>query len=240
MAGVDSIIEQCFEILEKDNHMSLLSSLFPNIITGTSKADILKGTSRIDIISGLGGDDKIYGHGGNDLLLGWDGNDRLYGGSGSDALWGGYGNDDLYGGSGNDRLYGGYGNDNVYGGTGNDVLFGGAGSDRFYFNPNQAGEGKDRIADFNPNLDKIVLNVSDVLASTPGLLEQSGDPNALEATDLDNSTLWNLSASKDGDLVISHPNGSIEIDTIDFSPALTFADVLPLMDLVAPPETMTI
>ncbi len=219
--------------------MSLISQL-PKVTIGTSKADALNGTARIDVILGLDGDDIIYGLAGNDYLFGGRGNDKLYGGSGNDALSGGHGNDALWGGSGNDRLYGGVGNDKLSGGTGDDVLFGGDGADRFYFNPNRPGEGNDRIADFDPATDKVVLKVADVLASTPGLLAESGDPNALEATDLDKSALWNLSASKDGDLLITHPNGTIEIDAIDFSPALTFADVLPVVDLVAPSDTMTV
>ncbi|MGL4490324.1 MAG: calcium-binding protein [Rhizobiaceae bacterium] len=217
--------------------MSLVN-LIPSVIIGTSKSDTLNGTSRNDVVIGLGGDDKLYGHGGDDFLIGWNGNDKLYGGSGNDVLWGAGGNDDLYGGTGNDRLYGGQGTDKLIGGTGNDVLFGGAGADKFYFNPNRKGEGHDRIADFDPATDKIVLNVADVLASTPGLLAVSGDPNALEATDLDGSKLWKLSASKDGDLLVTHPNGTIEIDAIDFASALTFADVLPVLELVAPSDAM--
>ena len=217
-----------------------LLSLLPNIINGTNKADILNGTSRVDILSGFDGADQIYGNSGNDLLFGWNGNDRLFGGLGDDVLSGGYGKDMLSGDTGNDRLYGGYGNDQLFGGTGNDVLFGGADSDKFYFNPNRHGEGNDRIADFNPNLDKIVLKLSDILASTPGLLAESGNPNALEATDLDLSPLWNLSASNDGDLLITHPNGTIEIDAINFSLALTFADVLPLIEVVPLSDLMTV
>jgi Ca2+-binding RTX toxin-like protein len=217
-----------------------LISLFPSIKFGTHKADVLNGSARTDIIFGQGGDDTIYGNGGTDYLFGGMGNDKLYGGAGNDVLSGGQGDDRLWGGSGNDRLYGGVGNDKLSGGTGDDYLSGGAGSDKFYFNPNRAGEGHDRIADFDLATDKVVLKVADVLASTPGLLAESGNPTALEATDLDKSTLWNLSASKDGDLLITHPNGTIEIDTVDFSPALTFADILPVIELVAPSDTMTV
>ncbi len=217
-----------------------LISLIPNYQIGTAKADTLQGTSRTDIIFGLAGNDTIYGNAGNDYLFGGHGNDKLYGGQGNDILLGGAGSDLLSGGSGNDRLYGETGDDRFSGGTGDDVLYGGAGADKFYFNPNRPGEGADRIADFDATMDKVVLKVTDVLASTPGLLAESGDPNALEATDLDKSALWNLSASKDGDLLITHPNGTIEIDTIDFSPALTFADVLPAIELVPPSDMMTV
>jgi Ca2+-binding RTX toxin-like protein len=230
------LINQSFE---RTTTMGLISML-PSVKIGTHKADTLNGSSRVDIIFGQNGDDIIYGNGGDDYLFGGNGNDKLFGGSGNDVLSGGQGNDMLSGGTGNDRLYGGVGDDQLTGGTGNDVLFGGAGADKFYFNPNRHGEGHDRIADFDAATDKVVLKVTDVLASTPGLLAESGNPNALEATDLDNSDLWNLSASKDGDLLITHPNGTIEIDAIDFSPALTFADVLPVIELVPPSDMMTI
>jgi Ca2+-binding RTX toxin-like protein len=217
-----------------------LISLIPNFKIGTQTADALHGSARTDIIFGLGGDDHIYGGAGNDYLFGGSGNDRLFGGQGNDILLGGTGNDMLWGGVGNDRLYGETGDDRLTGGIGDDVLYGGAGADKFYFNPNRPGEGADRIADFDATTDKVVLKVTDVLASTPGLLAETGDPNALEATDLDKSALWNLSASSDGDLLITHPNGTIEIDTIDFAPTLTFADVLPAIELVPPSDMMTI
>jgi Ca2+-binding RTX toxin-like protein len=103
----------------------------------------------------------------------------------------------------------------------------------FVFNPNRAGEGNDLLYDFALGTDKIELSVADVLASTPGLLALSGDPLAFETTDLDASTLWNLSASADGDLLVTHPNGTIEINGIKFGePVDTFGEIAGALLLV--------
>jgi Ca2+-binding RTX toxin-like protein len=200
---------------------------------GTHKADALNGRNKDDLLFGRGGDDKLYGNAGNDVLVGGAGNDKAWGGAGHDRLYGGSGDDMLWGGAGHDKIFGGKGADVIEGGTGNDVLKGGEGADRFIFNPARAHEGHDRIKDFTLGEDKIVLSVANVLASTPGLLALSGDPNAFEGTDLDASTLWNLSASRDGDLVISHPTGAIELDGIKFADSLNFAALLPAIDLIA-------
>jgi hypothetical protein len=72
-----------------------------------------------------------------------------------------------------------------------------------------------------------------VLASTPGLLALAGDPNAFDPEDLDVSTLWNLSASDDGDLVITHPAGSIELDGNDYNASLNFRALLPALEQIA-------
>ena len=53
--------------------------------------------------------------------------------------------DTLHGEAGGDTLNGGKGNDTIYGDEGNDKLTGGVGADTFVF---EAGDGKDRIADF--------------------------------------------------------------------------------------------
>ena len=62
------------------------------------------------------------------------------------------GNDYLVGAQGNDTLNGGAGNDTVDGGVGDDLLFGSSGSDVFIF-----GEGNDRIADFEVQIDLLLL-----------------------------------------------------------------------------------
>jgi Ca2+-binding RTX toxin-like protein len=201
--------------------------------SGTHKDDTINGGRKSDVIYGFGGNDKLYGNGGNDVLVGGKGDDSLWGGAGNDRLYGGEGNDNLWGGMGHDAIFGGMGNDTIEGGRGNDVLKGGEGADRFIFNPNQKGEGHDRIKDFELGTDKIVLSVANVLASTPGLLALSGDPKAFEGTDLDASNKWNLSASHDGDLVISHPTGAIELDGIKFAESLNFTALLPAIDLIA-------
>jgi Ca2+-binding RTX toxin-like protein len=127
----------------------------------------------------------------------------------------------------------GAGDDTIEGGTGNDEMSGGDGADRFVFNPDRDGEGYDTILDFKLGTDKIVLSVANVLASTPGLLALSGDTAAFETTDLDASGTWKLSASYDGDLLVSHPTGAIEIDGFKFVEGLKFGDILPAIDLIA-------
>jgi len=200
---------------------------------GTRGNDTIVGSHGNDIIFSLDGNDKIYAGGGHDAIAAGSGNDMVYGGNGNDRVYGQQGDDWLWGDAGNDFVFGGVGNDRLEGGTGNDMLMGGDGADRFVFNPNRAGEGRDVIADFALGTDKIVLSTAAVLASTPGLLALSGDPNAFETTDLDASDLWGLTASSDGDILVTHPNGTIELNGVAFASGLTFGDILPALDLIA-------
>jgi Ca2+-binding RTX toxin-like protein len=204
-----------------------------NFRFGTHGNDTIYASKGNDIIFSFGGNDKIYAGAGHDAIAAGSGNDIVYGGSGNDRVYGQWGDDMLWGDSGNDFVFGGVGSDTLEGGTGNDMLMGGDGADRFVFNPNRAGEGYDVIADFKLGTDKIVLSTAAVLASTPGLLAESGDPNAFETTDLDASSLWGLSASADGDILVTHPNGMIELNGVAYASGLTFGDILPALDLVA-------
>jgi Ca2+-binding RTX toxin-like protein len=200
---------------------------------GTQGNETINGSSRDDIVFALAGDDTIYAFDGNDAVAAGEGNDIVYGGRGHDRLYGQEGDDMLDGGSGRDALFGGVGNDTLEGGKGNDTLKGGDGADKFIFNPNREGEGHDVIKDFVLGTDKIVLSVANVLASTPGLLALAGDPNAFDPEDLDASDKWGLSASHDGDLLVTHPNGTIELDGIKFADSLNFRAILPAIDLIA-------
>jgi Ca2+-binding RTX toxin-like protein len=200
---------------------------------GSHGDDTINGLSGNEIIFAFAGNDKIYANDGNDIVAAGAGNDMAYGGSGNDRLYGESGDDMVWGDSGDDSIFGGVGNDTLEGGTGDDFLKGGDGVDRFVFNPNRAGEGHDVIADFTLGTDKIVLSVTNVLASTPGLLALSGDPTAFETTDLDASDLWGLSASYDGDLLVTHPNGTIELNGVKFADSLNFGAILPALELVA-------
>lgn len=83
------------------------------------------------------------------------GDDTLLGTSGSNTLRGYGGDDKLYGRSGSDKLEGGDGADYLDGGHGTDILTGGAGADTFHFDK---GEDKDRITDFQNNIDRIELD----------------------------------------------------------------------------------
>lgn len=135
---------------------------------GTGAADILTGTTFDDTLWGLAGRDTLSGGDGDDMLYGGSDGDRLTGGAGDDWLIGGAGRDSswtansprgssnadiLYGDSGDDHIFGNAGTDRIWGGAGNDMLTGGAGRDIFVFTA-----GQDRITDFNPVVDTILLD----------------------------------------------------------------------------------
>ncbi len=170
-------------------------------ITGSQKADYINGKDGNDILFGGGGSDIVIGGNGIDGLYGDDGNDFLFGGDGVDFIYGAAGNDYLSGGAGddlvaddggNDTLDGGDGNDFldpgpgydlVIGGAGDDIITGGVGSDRdtligglgkdlFIFV--EPGQGVDKIVDFNPTDDTILVNGFGFGGGlTPGLLSPS-------------------------------------------------------------------
>jgi Ca2+-binding RTX toxin-like protein len=138
-------------------------------IFGDDGNDHLYGQHGADTIDGGEGNDLIYGGARGDTLDGGADNDRIYGETGADTIDGGEGNDVIYGGSQGDVLMGGAGTDYIDGGSGNDTiiagtgtdyhLFGGSGADTFVFN---AGDGNDRIHDFNVDEDMIDLNGVDL------------------------------------------------------------------------------
>ena len=88
---------------------------------------------------------------------------------GEDYVYGAGGDDTLSGGAGDDHLFGGLGNDILIGDQGDDYLVGGAGADRFVFYPGAEGD-YDIISDFDPSVDKIVLenaHLSNLSANDP-------------------------------------------------------------------------
>jgi len=126
-------------------------------LSGGDGADLLKGQGGADRLAGEDGDDRLKGGTGDDRLTGGAGDDRMIGQAGRDALAGGTGRDLLRGGTGADVLAGQAGKDRLIGGAGDDQLKGGKGRDRFVFG---ADHGDDYIADFNPDQDRIRLEVS--------------------------------------------------------------------------------
>lgn len=111
--------------------------------------DTFYGNDYDDIIRAGYGDDLVYSYDGDDVIHGERGNDRLYGLSGDD---------DLFGGAGRDILSGGRGSDYLSGGSGSDKLAGGSGWDYFVFNTRPSPGNIDRITDFNPLVDTIMLD----------------------------------------------------------------------------------
>jgi serralysin len=144
-----------------------------NTLSGLAGADELRGGGGDDQLSGGAGADSLFGEGGNDQLNGGDAGDMLdgggdidflFGGNGADRMGGGAGSDELHGGDGSDILSGSAGDDTVGGGAADDALSGGAGSDRmiggtgrdrFVLDPEA--NSSDRITDFVPGIDTIVL-----------------------------------------------------------------------------------
>ncbi|WP_305984726.1 fasciclin domain-containing protein [Roseibium sp. MMSF_3544] len=223
----------------------------PDAVIGSDHFDFISLGSGNDIANGLGGHDVIFGGRGHDLIKGGDGDDNLFGGRGKDTLEGGGGNDKLIGGRGmdmleggadDDYLNGGRGKDTLEGEEGNDFLVGGRSADSFVFNPFRAGEGHDVVADFNAKRDKLVLDLSDGLEAAPDLLAEIaafGDPGLqftdLLEFDLDAETdglqaAVSLGASEDGDLLITHLNGTIELNGI--SPDVELDALLPAIQFV--------
>ncbi len=148
-----------------DGDDQLTGSWGNDTIRGGTGDDVLfdeRGTNRL---SGGSGDDEISlgwasvgsmarGGRGDDVLRSATGDDFLFGNSGRDTLEGGGGADLLSGGRGRDVLDGGSGADVIEGGRGDDVLTGGYDADIFRFHKS---DGRDRITDFELDLDRIEL-----------------------------------------------------------------------------------
>ncbi|MFN5514413.1 MAG: SwmB domain-containing protein, partial [Cyanobacteriota bacterium] len=115
-----------------------LLSLHPVLVP--SAGGIVLGTEENNYISAAGqsGYYRLEGLGGVDVLIGSEQRDLLLGGDGSDQLLGRGGIEQLFGGTGDDLLDGG---------AALDFLYGGAGVDTFVL---RAGDGPDRVMDFNP------------------------------------------------------------------------------------------
>jgi Ca2+-binding RTX toxin-like protein len=115
--------------------------------------------------------DFVYNTGGPRNLVGTSYGDVMFGSRYNDTLNGAYGNDTLLGGLGDDRLLGSYGNDRLHGGAGYDVLTGGTGYDRFDFDlvtDSLPGFYRDRVVDFEEDIDRIDLSTIDAHAIAAG------------------------------------------------------------------------
>ncbi len=131
-----------------------------------------KGSLRIDA---LDHDFSAYAiTGGNDTLAGTEAADLIDGRGGADAIAGLGGRDHLNGGRGHDRLSGG---------AGGDRLDGGPGRDGFVFDAAPGAGNVDRIADFRPRKDVLVLDAGVFVGLAPGPLDAAALHRGTAAAD---------------------------------------------------------
>ncbi len=175
------------------------------LLEGSSGSDVFYAPTVSVTADGGDGHDLLAGAAGSDLLSGADGYDTLTGGDGADILDGGAGIDDLSGGDGNDR---------IAGGIGNDMLAGGSGKDSFLFDSKLGKSNVDRIADFNPKDDTILLarTVFSKIAKKETLTKGAFYIGA-KAHDKDDRIVYN---KKTGDLSYD-PDGSGKAAAVTFA-----------------------
>jgi Ca2+-binding RTX toxin-like protein len=118
---------------------------------------------------------------------------------------------------------------------GDDVVTTGEGRDTVNVDPSNASEGADVITDFSvpseldPTAgDSINFALADLLEADPDLPSADGDATSLSLGDFDASENWDLGGSEDGNVLLTHPGGSVEITNIQFSDQ-TFADLGPVI-----------
>ncbi len=138
------------------------------------------------------------------------------------------GNNILEGKVGNDVLSGGLGNDTLVGGGGNDNHTGGKGADRFSFN--SVNEGIDRITDFAPVDDTIVVSAAGfgggLIAGVAIAAEQFTIGKSATTTNhrfIYNQTNGRLFFDQDGTGLSFAP---VHIATLSSGLALTNSDIL--------------
>ncbi len=125
-----------------------------------------RGGAGDDLLVGGAGADALFGDGGADVLFGQAGDDLLEGNAGNDRIDGGAGHDSLSGGDGADTLLGGVGADLLLAGAGDAVMLGadaGADADQVQVLADRAALAdwaEVRIADYEPGLDRITLQMT--------------------------------------------------------------------------------
>lgn len=127
-------------------------------IYGVKGAMVMGRDTIIEKVKAGKGSDIVIGNAGANVFSGGKGADTLKGANGNDKLDGGKSKDTLLGGNGRDVLKGGAGKDKMSGQKGNDKLTGGSEGDWFIFKTKN--EGRDKITDFEDNIDTLKLSQS--------------------------------------------------------------------------------
>ena len=73
--------------------------------------------------------------------------------------------------------------------------------------------------------DSINFALEDVLAADPDLAAADGDATTLSLADFDSSEDWGLDPSEDGNALLIHPNGSVELADVAAAD-VEFADLI--------------
>jgi glycerophosphoryl diester phosphodiesterase len=145
--------------------------------------------------------EDVYGGGGNDTIIGNNLNNYLTGAVGNDYLSGGAGDDELAGDAGNDTLNGGVGNDLLWGGAGNDIFLFNGGVPLTGANTVLNLLGRDIVADFIKNQDKIALSKNTFMLN-PAVGESLGANFARVAND-------SLAGGSGASIVYSQQTGNL-------------------------------
>ncbi len=195
--------------------------------TGSNFSYMVFGGNGYDTV--IAGDNglNVSGGGGGDTLTGAAGVDHLHGDAGYDWLFGRGGTDGLVGGSGPDLLRGGAGVDSLSCGVGGDNIGGGRDPDQFFFESTPAsGATPDRIVDFAPGRDRILLSEF-VFAIPDGDLSTAAFHVGSAAHDSTDRIIYD---SRTGALMYD-PNGNssggaVQVATLDTGLALSASDFL--------------
>jgi Ca2+-binding RTX toxin-like protein len=108
--------------------------------------------------------------------------------------------------------------------SGDDIIATGEGRDTVNIDPSNANEGADTITGFSapseldPTAgDYVNFALADLLEADPDLPAADGDASSLSLDDFDASENWTLGSSDDGNLLLTHPGGSVEFTNAVFS-----------------------
>lgn len=149
----------------------------------------------------------------------------------SGLVQGSDGNEDLTGTENDDFIDALGGDDNITALSGNDVIATGEGRDTVNVDPSNPNEGDDVVTDFSapsdldPTVgDSINFALEDLLEADPDLPAADGDASSLSLDDFDASENWTLGSSEGGNLLFTHPGGSVEFSNVAFNDQM-FADL---------------